>query len=128
MWLLFKMNLKSSTKLLEGTLSVMEETGAPTVAFRAASGLAKWQRKADQSTKNRGPIPGCQSVGISSYSVVTKGINQPNTEGIKGLFYHITPDPVKVGSVNRDQFGIHFDAGTLGSAGCIVLLDKAAWS
>jgi hypothetical protein len=53
------------------------------------------------------------------------------TPGINGNFYHITPDPLKVGSVTRSEFGIHFDANSSvapGSAGCIVFEDSTQWS
>jgi len=128
MWLLFKMELKTSTKLLEGTLEALDASGVVQHTFRVTSGLAGFQKKGDQGTKNLGPIPSCEKVGITSYAVKTKGDNQSDVKGVEGMFYHITPDPVKVGSVERSEFGIHFDANVPGSAGCIVLRDKSEWT
>lgn len=127
MWLKFTMKLDASDKLLLGELSVRDGNNKSSSAYTATSGLPKNQKPDSQDDKGRGPIPECKLVKIQSYSVCTNPIDHKNTPGIKGNFYHIIPDPIRVNQTQRTELGIHFDAGVPGSAGCIVLKDTAQW-
>jgi hypothetical protein len=99
--------------------------------FLATSGLRSYQSIRSCSRKGRGGIPPCELVGISNYTVATKPLNMPNTRGIMGNFYQIFPYSVEVNQFDkkttRGDFGIHQDAGVLGTSGCIAICSKVHW-
>lgn len=125
-WLRFRMDLQKSDSLVLGELAIMDGTKA-VQTFVATSGLPRFQTKANQSTRARGPLPSCSKLGISSYSVRTTPFDLTNKSGVEGNFYYIEPDPVTVDGVKRGEFGVHFDANVPGSAGCVVLRDRSDW-
>ncbi len=124
-WLRFRMPLKQTDELLIGELSIMD--GDTEInSFLVTSGLPGCQSLEHQSARGRGPIPACQKVGISNYSVRTTPFDQRGTTGIEGNFYYIEPDPVDV-PPRRGEFGIHFDANVPGSKGCVVFRKRGEW-
>jgi hypothetical protein len=124
-WLRFRMTLKQSEELLTGELSIMD--GDTNIgSFLVTSGLQGCQSLGHQSARGIGPIPSCQKVGISSYSVRTTPFDERGILGVEGNFYYIEPDPVHV-PPPRGEFGIHFDANGPGSAGCVVFRKRGEW-
>jgi hypothetical protein len=138
-WLRFKMNLTAGTKLVgtslvPGTLDILDSSGKLLATYnKTTSGARDYQKPNDQYVVGAGPLPSCRTASINNYQVALTPDFIPGsvTPGINGNFYHITPDPLKVGSVTRSEFGIHFDANSSvapGSAGCIVFEDSTQWS
>lgn len=126
--LVFRMDLPSSpiSSLVPGKLLVFNDEGSLIDTYNATSGCIGCQHKNAQRLTGRGPLPECRKVGIARYTVPTTG-GYRSKPGIKGNFYHITPDPVNIQGVNRGQFGIHKDANfrtSPGSAGCVVMSNK----
>lgn len=126
--LVFKMDLPDSARsgLVAGKLLVLNESGKLIDSYNATSGCPRCQYKTSQHRRGVGPLPECRKVGITSYSVPTRGYYL-GTAGVGGNFYHITPDPVTIRGVRRGEFGIHRDANwprIPGSAGCIVMTGK----
>lgn len=124
-WLRFRMNLRDSSDLITGKLSIMDED-KEVRSFVATSGLPSWQRQSCQSARGKGPIPACKTINISNYSASTSPFDERGVPGIEGNFYYIEPDRVVV-PPPRGEFGIHFDARVPGSAGCIVLCNENEW-
>lgn len=126
----FKMELpvKPSKELRIGSLSFFGITHAKE-QWTATSGYPPHQYSGSTNLKGRGPIPGCTFAQVPYYEVLTRGNYQPNTKGIEGTFYPILPLSVRLKgtSIERSQFGIHFDANVAGSAGCIVLRHQSGW-
>ena len=118
--LIFEMSLGVSKQLIVGTLKLIYPDGEE-IIYQATSGLPDWQRPEDQWTRAKGPIPAGED-----YTIPT----QPywlDTRGVEGLFFHITPDPVGFGARIRSELGIHFDANTPGTSGCIGLITEVGW-
>ncbi|XZO03476.1 MAG: tlde1 domain-containing protein [Microcoleus sp.] len=115
----FTLPLADSPDLIFGNLKLTYPDGHA-IDYLATSGCAGWQRPEDQSARARGPIPaGEYEIPTTPYWL--------DTRGIEGWFFHLTPDPVRINGVLRGEFGIHFDAGGPGSAGCIVLKNLSGW-
>lgn len=98
--------------------------------FDCTSGQRAYQYSGGTKMKGKGPLPGCKAVGIPHYWVHTKAKPQPNTKGIEGNSYVITPDPVVISGVSRGEFLIHNDSNrgyAPGSSGCIVAMSEAIW-
>lgn len=117
--LIFTMELKPSTELIDGNLQLIYPDKKP-IDYLATSGCQQWQQPEDQSARARGPIP------AGEYQIPTKPY-WLDTRGIEGWFFHITPDPIVINGVTRGEFGVHFDANAPGSAGCIVLRKFPGW-
>lgn len=117
--LTFSLPLADSPNLIFGNLKLSYPDGQE-INYLATSGCTGWQRPEDQSARARGPIP------AGEYEIPTIPY-WLDTRGIEGWFFHLTPDPVKISGVLRGEFGIHFDAGGPGSAGCIVLKNFSGW-
>ncbi|MCC3568304.1 MULTISPECIES: hypothetical protein [unclassified Microcoleus] len=119
--LIFTMQLKPATELLDGNLQLIYPDGKA-IDYLATSGCAGWQQPGDEWERGKGPIP----QGFD-YEIPTRPY-WSDTRGIEGLFFHITPDPVvSPGGRTRSELGIHFDANVPGSAGCIVLRNRSGW-
>lgn len=116
----FSMELRPSTQLLYGNLTLTYPDGKP-IDYVATSGCAQWQQPGDEWARGKGPIP----AGFK-YKIPTTPYWLP-TRGIEGFFFHITPDPVSKSGNTRSELGIHFDANAPGSAGCIVLKNFSGW-
>jgi hypothetical protein len=117
--LIFTMDLSTSKSLIRGNLKLIYPDGQE-INYLATSGLPDWQRPEDQWSRAKGPIP----AGI--YQIPT-GPYWLDTRGVEGLFFHITPDPVGSGDRIRSELGIHYDANTPGTAGCIGLINREGW-
>lgn len=100
--------------------------------FQATSGLLNFQDVRDCATRQKGGIPPCRFVRIPHYTVSTQPIAMPKKRGVEGNFYQIFPylnDVVVNGSSQqRGDFGIHKDAGTEGTAGCVGLVKGMHWN
>lgn len=122
----FQMKLQQSNALLKGTLKLtLDDKSVHT--FIASSGLPTHQGAKSWLVKGHGPLPP-SSVIQDTYHVSTNALSMQNTPGVAGNFYVISPFSVTVEGVVRGDFGVHFDANVPGSAGCIVLEDKAQWA
>lgn len=126
--LVFKMDLPNSAinGLVPGKLLVLDDSGRLIDSYNATSGCPRCQYKTSQHRRGVGPLPECRKLGITSYSVPTRSYYL-GTAGVRGNFYHITPDPVVIRGVRRGEFGIHWDGNwsrSPGSAGCIVMTGK----
>jgi hypothetical protein len=118
--LIFTMSLGISQKLILGNLKLIYPDGTE-IDYLATSGLPDYQRPDDQWARGKGPIPAGEEYQIPSEPYWLK------TRGIEGLFFHITPDPVRSGDLIRSELGIHFDANVPGTSGCIGLINKEGW-
>lgn len=119
--LVFTMKLARSSSLLTGSLKLFYPNG-DVIDYLATSGCTGWQHPEAQWAIARGPLP-----ARSDYSIPTTPYWLGVT-GIEGWFFHITPDPViSPRGVKRGEFGVHFDAGGPGSAGCIVLRNRSGF-
>ena len=117
--LIFTMPLGKSTQLITGSLKLIYPNGE-IIDYLATSGIPDWQRPEDQWTRAKGPIP------AGTYEIPTEPY-WLDTRGIEGLFFHITPDPVGSGDRIRSELGVHYDANTPGTSGCIGLINKDGW-
>lgn len=101
--------------------------GNSNIAFATTSGLPGYQYKEASKIKGRGRAPTCKQANIKSYLVATNPLAMPNTKGINGNFYAITPFIVSVNGSPRGDLGIHRDANVPGSAGCLVITIPDHW-
>lgn len=114
-------------ELNDGRLLLLQENQLRE-QYLATSGLPSWQTWEDQRQKGKGPLPRPDLVGNVDYQVETTPIALPSTPGVQGNFYKILPFEVTFrDGLTRGDFGIHFDAGVPGSAGCIVLRTASGW-
>jgi hypothetical protein len=126
-FLLFHIDLRTATHLLDGRLLLMDGHNVRS-RFIATSGAPQWQQRGDFTAKGRGPIPRPDICGLECYQVDTRPHWVPDVAGIEGEFYEIHPTEVTIpGGEKRSHFGIHRDANAPGSAGCIVLPTKSGW-
>lgn len=117
----FTMQLGVTDELLWGNLKLTYPDRTE-IDYLATSGCVGWQQPDDQWVRGKGPIPAAFDYKIPTIPLWS------DTLGIEGDFFHITPDPVvSPAGVARSEFGIHFDANTPGSAGCIVLRNREGW-
>lgn len=111
-----------------GRLELVDLADYPDIRRRegyvATSGLPGYQGFSDQKIPGAGPIPRMDVAQIPCYQVMTEPIYLPAISGVEGNFYPITPYMLAMG---RGDFGVHFDAGVVGSAGCVVLRNFPAW-
>ena len=127
-WLLFNMILKPSSSLLMGKLHIMD--GATLIAsYTATSGLSGYQEKKHQSWRGIGAMPGCEKIGISSYSVLTEPYSRTSNGEDTEAFFHVNrPFRILVDGIWRAGFGIYFDNSISGLDSCIALRDKTEWN
>ncbi len=99
--------------------------------FHATSGLPKFQAISSCGLVGKGAIPPCELVSVPTYTVNTRAIPMFGKRGIEGNFYQIFPHLNKVEVNNRisarGDFGIHQDAGILGTAGRIGITKGMHW-
>lgn len=112
-----------------GTLIL--NTAVSRMRFRATSGLRGYQRQEQSYLVGKAAIPPHKFVGIDSYRVSLKPIFLPKTRGVEGNFYPITPykNLVSASGINtyRGDFGVHFDANVVGTAGCVGITQLDHW-
>lgn len=99
--------------------------------FHATTGLPGFQDLRDCGTRMKGGIPPCELVSVANYTVSTSPTPMPKLRGVEGNFYQIFPylNRVRVNDhiYTRGDFGIHQDAGVLGTAGCIGVTKGMHW-
>jgi hypothetical protein len=117
---IFTMSLGHSKALIIGGLQLIYPDGQ-IINYLATSGLPDWQRLEDQWSRGKDPIPAGKD-----YQIPTEPY-WLDTRGVEGLFFHITPDRVGSGDRIRSELGIHFDANTPGTSGCIGLITENGW-
>lgn len=126
--LLYHQYLTHTANLIEGRLLLIDgETSTIKNTYIATSGLPNNQRYDCLSLRGKGPIPPNNLIGVDSYSVATNALDMPNVRGVEGEFYKIDPHEVTVQQKGRGDFGIHRDANTPGSSGCVVLRTELGW-
>jgi hypothetical protein len=124
---LFCMALEDSDRLASGRLFLYDGSD-PIDAWVATSGLPGSQDRGDWSIRGRGYIPPIEFTNAKQWRVKTEAIDSSGVKGVEGLFYPILPLMVALKSGNnRGAFGVHFDANTPGSAGCIVIRNQSPW-
>lgn len=124
---LFYMKLGKAAELLEGKLLLIDtQKSQIDDQYIVTSGLPGFQYWEAQFRPGAGCIPRCDQAKITHYSVKTTPVFLAK-KGIEGNFYPILPHMVKVGGVDRGDFGVHFDANVPGSQGCIGIRNKPAW-
>lgn len=119
--LLFTMPLGYNTRLHTGNLQLDYGDGQTIVNYLATSGaIGRQTKELFWKMGQMGPIPPGDNYSIPSIGYVS------NHPGIAGMFYHIQPDPeCSLGS--RSQLGIHWDARSPGTAGCIGIIRQASF-
>lgn len=120
----FIMTLPSAAKgsLVYGKLTLIRKKGDAGKVYHATSGCIGCQYWGSWKLKGKGCLP-----PALDYSISTQRLWLPHVKGVEGSFYAIAPFNVRVGSVTRGDFGVHFDANVPGSAGCIVLDLQEHW-
>ena len=119
---LFKMELRETSTLINGNLFLFSNEDFTDQAFDAVatSGLTRNQGLDDIWVRRHGPIPNLPNLRIS-----TEGVNLASNPGIQGMFFPILPFTLRRhDGYTRSDFGVHFDANTPGSAGCIVIRNR----
>lgn len=124
--LLFHLDTAQASSLIEGRLLLIEDNEI-TEQYRATSGCPNYQAYAHISTKGKGAIPPQYETKLKNYQVSTTPLYMPGVKGVEGNFFKINPHFVRVGQVERGDFGIHADKNVPGSAGCIVLVTDTGW-
>ncbi len=127
--LIFHLDAAKSSDLVEGRLLLIDKSSDKIIErYRASSGQPNNQTYSHISAKGRGPIPPQYECNIDFYQVITIPIYMPKLKGVEGNFYKINPHSVKLGALERGDFGVHSDANVPGSAGCVVLTSAAGWA
>jgi len=124
--LLFQMGLKTFTNLLEGTFYIMDNT-AVEQNFIATPSMKNSQDEDDQDARGVEQFSAYKKLDISSYSINIAPFNKRSNQGIRGNFYYITPDPVKIGDQHTRELGIYCDANLSGSGECVIPQDDQEW-
>lgn len=121
----FAMGLDYDGRLEEGRLvlrSISAQGGRTHQIWLSTSSLASRQKPEDFHQWG-GPIPPEYRVpNLRAWEVETTPINLAHVKGVEGNFYKILPFMVKTDKGSeRGDFGVHRDANTPGSLGCIVM-------
>jgi hypothetical protein len=122
----FNREIPTTSRYLEHGKIILVN-GNSIISFAATSGLPGYQYKDASKIKGRGRAPTCKQANINSYLVATTPLAMPNTKGVNGNFYPITPFIVEVNGHPRGDLGIHRDANVPGSAGCLVITIPDHW-
>ncbi len=109
----FTLEQAHSTELINGSLTFKDD-GSQILIVVASSGLPGYQYAGAHTITGKGCIP-----PANDWKINTNGYYLA-TQGIEGMFYHITPDP----RFGRSEIGLHRDANVPGSSGCIVVRDS----
>lgn len=119
-FLIFSAHFDRDKGLDYGRLSLNSEDGMIQIWMATTSTANK---QAPESFHQKGGmIPPHYRCGIPCWQVQTIPIPMPHVQGVAGNFYKIDPHLVKTDKGGeRGDFGIHLDANTPGSLGCIVM-------
>jgi hypothetical protein len=115
----FELQPRKSQELLLGNLHLVRD-GLIANTYMCTSSLRGRQFSGSWELKG-GLIP------PGAYQVATDPLWMPDTKGVEGSFYQITPFEVQTDGATRGDFGIHFDANIPGSLGCVVLTTQRGW-
>jgi hypothetical protein len=125
---------KAINTLIDGFLLIKTEPSKAGTKLLASSGLKNNQFIGSWNLKGRGPLPPSRLLDASGYTMSTQRLWMPQTRGVEGSFFAISPFVVKLHDVSRGDFGGHADARfpksnarDAGSAGCIVLRRQDHW-
>lgn len=121
----FTMGLDADGRLEDGRLvlrSISAQGGRTHQIWVSTTSIASRQKPEDFHMKG-GPIPPEYRVpNLRAWEVETTPINLSHVKGVEGNFYKILPFLVKTDKGgDRGDLGIHLDANTPGSLGCIVM-------
>lgn len=123
-FLLFNLHYDRDRGLDQGRLRLCSLSKGHMGIWIATSSLHTKQYK--ESFHQWGGIlpPEYRVSGLPNWRVRTNPIPMPHTKGVMGNFYQILPFEVTTDrGGKRSDFGIHLDANTPGSLGCIVMSD-----
>lgn len=124
-FLLFTLHFDRDRGLDQGRLSLNHLDDGTFDIWLATSSISTKQGK--ESFHYRGGLlpPQYRVPKLKNWSVDLNPIPMPHTRGVEGNFYRLLPFEVRTdrGGV-RSDFGIHKDANTPGSMGCIVMSDR----
>lgn len=126
--LIFKMRLpvNAQKELILGRLYLRHKQTSQH-EYMATSGLAGKQFTGTQGLKGIGPLPSTNLVRPVQYTVSCAYTRMTVTGHQGAKFYPISPAIVRIGNVNRGDFGIHQDLNFPGTIGCIGIVDKEHW-
>ena len=125
----FTMATGQSSSLLTGKMEFLLN-GAVYNTITATSSLPGRQYSGAWSWKG-GLIPPTSLVKARTgkgWKVKTTPIYMPNIAGVSGNFYPIEPFEIDTDGATRGDFGIHFDANTPGSLGCVCATTEKGWA
>jgi hypothetical protein len=115
----FKMQLRASSQIVEGRLSLVNGAGDEVLNIQATSGTRNHQAPSDTWLKGLGPIPPNPDPSVGN-CVETLERSTP----IISREFRIRPEEVTQPDpphVTRSAFRVHQDGGAPGSAGCIAI-------
>lgn len=116
----FDMAIRKSNQLLTGTLRLLQGQ-TELNAYTATSSMPGRQYRGAWELKGGLIPPG------EAYQVATVPLWMPDTKGVEGSFYAITPFEIQTLGAVRGDFGVHFDANVPGSMGCVVCATQKGW-
>lgn len=108
-----KLPTTPASSIIDGCLMLEGQT------YKACSGLPGYQVFGDYYNRYCSIPPGEYKLDLAWYNC--------DTVGIEGPYYHILPDPIvdPAGSGRqRSEIGLHRDANTPGTAGCIGIVGQ----
>ena len=125
--LLFHNHLYESDDLIEGRLLILDtDKNKIYDQYIVTSGYPDFQA-ADDEAKTGGPIPEASLVGLDHFSVSTTPNYEPGEEGIRGNFYPVLPETVNIAGTERGEWGVHLDADSPGTLGCLGFKNPTPW-
>lgn len=123
-FLLFNLHYDRDRGLDQGRLRLCSLSRGAIKIWIATSSLSTKQYK--ESFHSWGGIlpPEYRVPGLPNWRVRTKPIPLTHVKGVEGNFYQLLPHEVVTDrGGKRSDFGIHLDANSPGSYGCIVMSD-----
>jgi hypothetical protein len=125
-FLIFSMQLDNTPALNQGRLVLYDWDKGHIGRWVATSGLGMYQKIGGWSKQGGGvcPAPYQCNPTFANYWMQVSPTPFPNTKGIEGNGYELTPFEVRTKEgITRSDLLIHRDANVPGSMGCIVLPD-----
>lgn len=117
----FVMDLRWSQHLLWGRFILFDALGNQLLNRAATSGQPGYQTPEHFWTRKKGPLP------PGEYHISTEPYWQPELPGVEGWWFDILPwDVYRADGQSRSAFGLHYEAGALGTAGCPAVQTRAA--
>ena len=123
-FLLFSSHFDRDAGLDFGRLSINSLSRGTTNIWVATSSISTLQGRESFHLRGGYLPPQYRVKNLPNWYVSTSPIYLPQVRGVEGNFYKINPHAVTTDrGGKRSDFGIHKDANTPGSLGCIVLSD-----